>query len=95
MAGIVRSVSLPPSGQLPDDGRVTAHRVVFVVFPDFQILDLTGPHEVFSQVERDSTARQQYLVETVSMAGGPVRSSGGLTIGPTLAAADSTGRSTR
>ena len=65
--------------------------MVFVVFPDFQILDLTGPHEVFSQVERIPQARRQYLIETVSMAGGPVRSSGGLSIGPTVAASDCSG----
>jgi transcriptional regulator GlxA family with amidase domain len=64
---------------------VTARRVVFVAFPDFQILDLTGPHEVFTQVEHVPAVRQGYLIETVSAAGGAVRSSGGFELGPTLA----------
>ena len=31
---------------------MTSRRIVFAVFPDFQILDLTGPHEVFTQAAR-------------------------------------------
>ncbi|MBF8193149.1 DJ-1/PfpI family protein [Nonomuraea sp. K274] len=49
-----------------------ARRVVFVIYPQFQILDLTGPHEVF--------AHTGYQVETVASAPGPVVSSGGLAI---------------
>jgi len=45
--------------------------VVFVVFEDFQILDLTGPLEVFS-------AAGGYTSEVCSLAGGPVRASCGL-----------------
>ncbi|WP_405143466.1 GlxA family transcriptional regulator [Sphaerisporangium sp. NBC_01403] len=59
---------------------MTARRVVFVLFPDFQILDLTGPHEVFAQAGRLARA---YVIETVAAVAGPVRSRGGLTITPT------------
>ncbi|PBO16634.1 AraC family transcriptional regulator, partial [Streptomyces albidoflavus] len=31
---------------------MSIRRIVFAVFPDFQILDLTGPHEVFTQAGR-------------------------------------------
>ncbi|MDJ0342959.1 hypothetical protein QMK19_17755 [Streptomyces sp. H10-C2] len=52
---------------------MTDHRIVFVVVPDFQILDLTGPHEVFSQVGRHGTGGPRYLIDTVAAAAGPVR----------------------
>jgi transcriptional regulator GlxA family with amidase domain len=51
-------------------------RVVFVIYPGFQILDLTGPHEVFHQAGA-------YELETVAAVAGPVAATGGLTVMPT------------
>ncbi|MFG1945209.1 GlxA family transcriptional regulator [Nonomuraea sp. NPDC048826] len=59
-------------------------RVVFLIYPDFQILDLTGPHEVFHQAGT-------YEIETVAVDGGPVRASGGLAVHPTGTVADCDG----
>jgi transcriptional regulator GlxA family with amidase domain len=73
MAGIVRFVSLPPGLRRTDDERV---HVVFVIYPGFQILDLTGPHEVFQQAG-------PYRMEIVAAQAGPVRSGGGLAVEPT------------
>ncbi|HVA06783.1 MAG TPA: hypothetical protein VNG12_08595, partial [Acidimicrobiales bacterium] len=66
-------------------------RVVFVVYPDLQILDLTGPFEVFALANRPASGQHpqdlpggthgpHYELEVVSVDGKPVRSSGGLEI---------------
>ncbi|MEU8888057.1 GlxA family transcriptional regulator [Streptomyces sp. NPDC048442] len=60
---------------------MSIRRIVFAVFPDFQILDLTGPHEVFTQAGRLTGG---IVVDTVAAAPGPVPSSGGLAVSPTL-----------
>lgn len=60
---------------------MSIRRIVFAVFPDFQILDLTGPHEVFTQAGRLTGG---VVLETVAAAPGPVPSSGGLAVSPTL-----------
>ena len=52
--------------------------IVFLIFPDFQILDLTGPLEVFSQAERRSGGN--YVLRTVALEPGPVTSSSGLQV---------------
>jgi transcriptional regulator GlxA family with amidase domain len=68
-------------------------RVVFVVYPDLQILDLTGPFEVFALANRLTSGQgpldrpggshsPHYELEVVSADGKPVRSSGGLEIAP-------------
>jgi transcriptional regulator GlxA family with amidase domain len=54
-----------------------------VGFPDAQILDITGPLEVFSRTSRwlrehASLATDAYCVELVANEAGPVRTSGGL-----------------
>jgi transcriptional regulator GlxA family with amidase domain len=54
-----------------------------VVYPGFQILDLTGPHEVFAQVGHHVPETSAYCIETVAAAGGPVRADGGLAVVPT------------
>ncbi|MFF3002512.1 GlxA family transcriptional regulator [Kitasatospora sp. NPDC057940] len=59
---------------------MSSRRIVFAVFPDFQILDLTGPHEVFVQA---GLRTGSVTIETVAAAPGPVPSSGGLAISPT------------
>jgi transcriptional regulator GlxA family with amidase domain len=60
---------------------VTSRNIVFAVYPGFQILDLTGPHEVFTQAGR---LTGETVITTVAAAPGPVPSSGGLAITPTL-----------
>jgi transcriptional regulator GlxA family with amidase domain len=71
---------------------VSVRRVVFAVFPDFQVLDLTGPHEVFAQANRLLPAGDGYRLETVAAVAGPVRSSGGLLVEATGGTAGCTGR---
>jgi transcriptional regulator GlxA family with amidase domain len=74
------------------DRSVPKH-VVFVVYPDLQILDLTGPFEVFALANRlalgqgaqdrpGGSLSPLYELEVVSADGKPVRSSGGLEIAP-------------
>lgn len=55
-----------------------AREIAFLVFPDFQVLDLTGPLEVFSQAERDRPGN--YRLRTLAFAAGPVISSSGLAV---------------
>ncbi|NUT42330.1 MAG: GlxA family transcriptional regulator [Thermoactinospora sp.] len=52
-------------------------RIVFVVFPGFQPLDLVGPHEVFRQADKLAGG---YTREVVAPRAGPVRADGGLPI---------------
>jgi transcriptional regulator GlxA family with amidase domain len=59
------------------------HRVVMVGFEDAQILDITGPLEVFSRTSRwlrehARVAKDAYSVELVAQEAGPLRTSGGL-----------------
>jgi transcriptional regulator GlxA family with amidase domain len=60
--------------------------IEFLVYPDFQILDLTGPLEVFSQAERMRPG--SYTLRTVALEPGPVTASCGL---PVIAATPWTG----
>ncbi|HEV2637697.1 MAG TPA: GlxA family transcriptional regulator [Actinocrinis sp.] len=55
-----------------------AREIVFLVFPDFQILDLTGPLEVFSQAERADPG--SYRLRTVALDPGQVVASCGLPV---------------
>jgi transcriptional regulator GlxA family with amidase domain len=55
-------------------------RVVFVVFEGFEVLDLTGPMEVFSAAGRLLPDGPGYRTEVVSTHGGGVRASCGLEI---------------
>jgi transcriptional regulator GlxA family with amidase domain len=52
--------------------------ITFLVFPDFQILDLSGPLEVFSQAERLKPG--SYTLQTVALDAGPVTSNSGLAV---------------
>jgi transcriptional regulator GlxA family with amidase domain len=56
---------------------MTQRRVVIVAFPTAQVLDVTGPLEVFSTASRSWPAAG-YPTEVVSPVGGPVRASSGL-----------------
>lgn len=56
------------------------HAVLLLVFPDFQLLDATGPADVFAAVDEHlpPAKRPAYRLEALSPAGGLVRSSTGL-----------------
>jgi transcriptional regulator GlxA family with amidase domain len=59
-----------------------ARRLVLVVFPDLQLLDLAGPLEVFAMADRFSDSEvSEYATEVVSPDGGVIRASNGLEIG--------------
>ncbi len=53
-----------------------------LAFPDVQVLDVTGPLEVFNAatrlLEADGRGREGYVTEIVAASAGPVRSSGGI-----------------
>jgi transcriptional regulator GlxA family with amidase domain len=57
---------------------MTPREIAFLVFPDFQVLDLTGPLEVFSQADRHVPGR--YTLRTLALEGGQVVTSSGLAI---------------
>ncbi|HLY80665.1 MAG TPA: GlxA family transcriptional regulator [Caulobacteraceae bacterium] len=52
------------------------HRLGLLIFPDFQILDAAGPIAAFEIAAR--YAGGHYAIETLSIGGGPVRSSSGV-----------------
>ena len=59
--------------------------VVFVAFPDVQVLDVTGPLEVFGRtarllVERGLRRDLAYSVEIVAATAGPIETSSGIKI---------------
>src|SRR5262249_32646905 len=61
--------------------RVRAHRIVMLAFPGAQILDVTGPLEVFAIANRllEAQARRPgYQIELVATSAGPLRMSSGL-----------------
>jgi transcriptional regulator GlxA family with amidase domain len=55
-------------------------KIGFLVFPEFQILDLTGPLAAFEMPGR-TLIPKPYRLQVVSEAGGSVKSSSGLTVG--------------
>jgi transcriptional regulator GlxA family with amidase domain len=57
---------------------MTVREIVFLIFPDFQVLDLTGPLEVFSQAERYTPGT--YALRTVAFEAGLVTASNGLAV---------------
>ncbi|MGW9433960.1 DJ-1/PfpI family protein, partial [Streptomyces decoyicus] len=59
---------------------MTQRRVVFLVYPRFQVLDLTGPHEVFAQTARWVPESEGYAVEIVAGRPGAVRSCHGIDV---------------
>jgi len=70
-----------------------ARKIVMVAFPDAQMLDVTGPLEVFSSssriLERQGTA-DAYTVELVADEAGPLPMSSGIQLVATRAIADCT-----
>jgi transcriptional regulator GlxA family with amidase domain len=59
----------------------TPRRIVMVVFPQAQALDVTGPTEVFSLAHR-AAPDGAYTIELVAPASGPVRTSSGIQLMP-------------
>ncbi len=56
-------------------------RIVIVIFPDVQALDVTGPSEVFSLANRESNEKM-YSVELIAGDGDALRTSSGLELVP-------------
>ncbi len=56
------------------------HRVVIAVFPDVDLLDVTGPAEVFALANRETAGRAGYEVRLAGPAAGEVRTSAGVRI---------------
>lgn len=88
MAGDVRVVKRSFDARTRGPAR-TPRRVVLVVFPGAQILDVTGPAAVFTTANR-CAAREHYAVEIVSSFGKPTPTNGAVTIATRAAGAEST-----
>ncbi|MGV9268886.1 GlxA family transcriptional regulator [Kitasatospora sp. NPDC003701] len=56
----------------------TPHRVVIAVFPDVDLLDVTGPAEVFALANRETDGRAGYEVRLAGPEAGPVVTSAGV-----------------
>jgi transcriptional regulator GlxA family with amidase domain len=56
--------------------------VAVVLFPRFQLLDLSGPSDAFGEVKILSEGAGQYDIMTIGTTRGPVKSSSGITIMP-------------
>jgi transcriptional regulator GlxA family with amidase domain len=68
--GAMDSSREPAAGAAP-------RRIVIAAFPEAQILDITGPSEVFALAER-SSGGGTYAVELVAPLRGPIATSGGI-----------------
>lgn len=55
-----------------------SHRVVIAVFPDVDLLDVTGPAEVFALANRETAGRAGYQVRLAGPQAGAVRTSAGV-----------------
>ena len=56
--------------------------VAVILFPRFQLLDLSGPADAFGEVKVLSDGACQYEILTVGTTRGPIRSSSGIAINP-------------
>lgn len=56
------------------------HRVVIAVFPDVDLLDVTGPAEVFALANRGTDGRAGYRVRLAAPDAGPVVTSAGVRV---------------
>ncbi|WP_153542219.1 GlxA family transcriptional regulator [Actinomadura macrotermitis] len=61
-----------------------SHRVVIAVFPDVDLLDVTGPAEVFALANREMSGGTPYRVLLAGPDGGQVRTSAGVRLGTDL-----------
>lgn len=73
----------PPDVARPSHSSPRPHRIAMLVYPGAQILDISGPLEVFARTarwlcDRRVTDSPAYLVELVAEQAGPVRTSGGI-----------------
>ena len=67
-------------------------RVWILAFPGAQVLDVTGPHEVFAIANRLGDARTpRYEVSVVAPTAGSIATSGGLALMPHRTLARATG----
>ncbi|MFI5529167.1 GlxA family transcriptional regulator [Kitasatospora sp. NPDC051853] len=62
----------------------TPHRVVIAVFPDVDLLDVTGPAEVFALANQETAGRAGYRVELAGPEPGQVRTSAGVRLATDL-----------
>lgn len=69
-----------------------AHQVVIAVFPDVDLLDVTGPAEVFALANRETGGRAGYRVRLAGPAAGAVRTSAGVRLLADLAFGEVEGR---
>ncbi|MBE3013045.1 DJ-1/PfpI family protein [Microbispora sp. NEAU-D428] len=60
------------------------HRVVIAVFPDVDLLDVTGPAEVFAVANREMSDRPPYQVLLAGPDGGQVRTAAGVRLATDL-----------
>jgi transcriptional regulator GlxA family with amidase domain len=68
-----------------ENGDMSApHRVVIAVFPGVDLLDVTGPAEVFAIANRELSGRSPYEVLLAGPDGGQVRTSAGVRLGTDL-----------
>ncbi|GAA2216006.1 DJ-1/PfpI family protein [Nonomuraea monospora] len=61
-----------------------SHRVIITVFPDVDLLDVTGPAEVFAVANREMSGRTPYQVLLAGPDGGQVRTSAGVRLATDL-----------
>ncbi|GAA4974035.1 DJ-1/PfpI family protein [Yinghuangia aomiensis] len=66
----------------------TTRRIVIAVFPDVDLLDVTGPAEVFALANRETGGRAGYRVELAGPASGVVTTSAGVRLLADTAFAD-------
>ncbi|MEU7065292.1 DJ-1/PfpI family protein [Streptomyces sp. NPDC046161] len=66
----------------------TTRRVVIAVFPDVDLLDVTGPAEVFALANRETGGRAGYRVELAGPTAGAVTTSAGVRLVADLAFGD-------
>src|SRR5690606_11729003 len=64
------------------------HRVVIAVFPDADLLDVTGPAEVFALANREAGGGAEYEVRLAGPEAGPVATSAGVRVLADLAFAE-------
>ncbi|MFE9408070.1 GlxA family transcriptional regulator [Streptomyces sp. NPDC006704] len=69
-----------------------SHRVVIAVFPDVDLLDVTGPAEVFALANRVTSGRVGYEVRLAGPDGGEVRTSAGVRLVADLSFAETGAR---
>ncbi|WP_369214391.1 GlxA family transcriptional regulator [Streptomyces flavofungini] len=70
----------------------TTHRVLIAVFPDVDLLDVTGPAEVFALTNRETAGRAGYEVLLAGPEAGAVRTSAGVRLLTDVAFADTEAR---